>query len=186
MQTPIYGVGWWWVFSFEPNPQNYKELLKNLKVNSFTNIQTFKLAVGSSEYKDQFVFDSTHKSRGSLNKKIQTDLMVSNTVEEIDIEVVSLDYFISREKLDLPEFIKIDVEGFEYDVLNGMKNILKNIKPELFIEIHGATIEEKEINILNIIALLEQYNYSIKLVETDEKITIENAVKAREGHIYCY
>ena len=79
----------------------------------------------------------------------------------------------------------MDVEGFEYDVLLGMKNTLENKKPALFIEIHGATFEEKEANILNIVKLLKQYDYNIKLVETDEIITIDNSFKAREGHIYC-
>ena len=174
------------VFSFEPNPFNYKELLRNIGVNNFNNIQTFQLAVGSSEYKDQLIFDSTHRSTGSLDKNIQTDLMHGNTVEKIEIDVVSLDYFLSKEGLPSPEFIKIDVEGFEFDVLNGMKNILENKKPELFIEIHGATIAEKESNILNIVDLLKKYNYNIKLVETDEIITIKNTTKAREGHIFCY
>ena len=174
------------VFSFEPNPFNYQELLRNIGVNNFNNIQTFQLAVGSSEYKEQLIFDSTHRSTGSLNKNIQTDLMHGNTVEKIEIDVVSLDYFITKEGLPFPEFIKIDVEGFEFDVLQGMNTILENRKPELFIEIHGATKAEKESNILNIVDLLKKYNYNIKLVETDEIITIENTTKAREGHIFCY
>ena len=174
------------VFSFEPNPFTYKELLKNIGVNNFDNIQTFELAVGSNEYKDQLIFDSTHKSTGSLNKEIKTDLMQSNTVEKIEIEIVSLDYIISKEGIPLPDFIKIDIEGFEFDALMGMENLLKNKKPELFIEIHGATRTEKESNILKIVSLLKKHNYDIQLVETNEIITIENTVKAREGHIYCY
>ena len=174
------------VFSFEPNPFNYKELLRNIEVNNFNNIQTYQLAVGGSEYKDQLIFDSTHRSTGSLNKTIQTDLTLSNTVEKVEIDIVSLDYIIAKEGLPFPEFIKIDVEGFEFDVLLGMKNILENKKPELFIEIHGASTAEKESNILSIVKLLKKYNYNIKLVETNEIITIKNTVKAREGHIYCY
>jgi len=172
------------VFSFEPNPFNYKELLKNIGVNNFDNIQTFELAIGSNEYEDQLIFDSTHTSTGSLNKEIKTDLMQSNTVEEIQIKIVSLDYIISKEGLPLPDFIKIDIEGFEFDALIGMENLLKNKKPELFIEIHGATKTKKETNIRNIVILLKKYNYDIKLVETNEIITIDNTVKAREGQSF--
>ena len=52
-----------------------------------------------------------------------------------------------KEKLIFPDFIKIDVEGLEYNVLNGMKNTLHEKKPKLFIEIHGQTFEEKKDNI---------------------------------------
>lgn len=173
------------VFSFEPNPYVYKQLLRNIEVNNFSNIQTFKLAVGNSEYRNQLIFNPTHQETGSLNSKIQTDLIANSVIERVEVEVISLDYFIQKNFMPLPELIKIDVEGFEFDVLMGMINILKNNKPDLIIEIHGTTIEEKEANVSKIIKLLTKYNYNIILVETNETITIENAIKAREGHLYC-
>lgn len=176
------------IFSFEPNPIVYKELLRNLAVNNFSNIRTFQLAVGSSNYKDKLVFPLSNKGTGTLNKNIQADITSRNSLDIVtaEIEVVSLDNFIFNEELSLPDFIKIDVEGFEFDVLNGMKNILRNKKPELYIEIHGVPLEEKEDNIINIVNLLNKYNYNIKLVETNEFINLNNAKKAREGHIYCF
>jgi len=67
-----------------------------------------------------------------------------------------------------------------------MTSILENKKPQLYIEIHGATFKEKEENIYSIVKHLKEYNYIIKHVETDEAITAENSFKAREGHIFCY
>ena len=128
------------VFSFEPNPFSYKELLGNLAVNNFNNIQTFQLGVGSSEYKDYIVFDKSSRGTGSLNKKIQAGLTNNSKVTKEEINVVSVDYFILNKGFTLPDFIKIDVEGLEFDVLEGMRNTLKNKKPELFIELHGATM----------------------------------------------
>ena len=173
------------VFSFEPNPFSYKELLGNLAVNNFNNIQTFQLGVGSSEYKDYIVFDKSSRGTGSLNKKIQAGLTNNSKVTKEEINVVSVDYFILNKGFTLPDFIKIDVEGLEFDVLEGMRNTLKNKKPELFIELHGATMEEKEVNILKIVKLLKNYKYDIKHVETDEIINIENSIQAKHGHIYC-
>ena len=153
------------VFSFEPNPSSYIELLANLAVNKFKNIQTSQLGVGSSEYKDYIVFDSSFRGTGSLNKSIQADLSNNNMVAKEEIDVVSVDYCILERGFSLPDFIKIDVEGFEFDVLKGMTTTLGTKKPALFIELHGVTDAEKEVNIYNIVKLLENYNYVIKHIE---------------------
>lgn len=174
------------IVSFEPNPIVYQELLCNLEVNDFSNIQTFQVALGSYEYKSQLIFDTTHTGTGSLNNKVSDNFIATNTLEKIDVEVISLDYFCSNNDIPSPEFLKIDVEGFEFDVLKGMENTLENKKPELYIEIHGATFKDKEANIQNIVRLLERYNYNIMHIETDEKITMKNAINAREGHLYCF
>jgi len=51
-----------------------------------------------------------------------------------EVDVVRLDYFAEQHQLK-PEFIKIDVEGFEAEVLRGMVALLKNRKPMLMVEI---------------------------------------------------
>jgi FkbM family methyltransferase len=176
------------VVSFEPNPKVYQDLVGNIKVNNFSNIETFQLALESSEYQDNLIFDITHTGTGSLNAKIKDKLRNLDSNEKIvkvEVNVVSLDYLIPFKQLPSPEFIKIDVEGFEFDVLKGMNNLLKNKKPEMFIEIHGATFKEKESNIFNIVKLLKNYDYFIKHVVTNETITTTNTNIAREGHIYC-
>jgi len=160
--------------------------LRNIEANNFSNIQPLQLAAGSSEYNANLIFDTTHTGTGSLNQEIQGDIIVSDTIETVNVRVVSLDHLISSEKTPLPDFIKIDVEGFEFDVLKGMINILENKKPNLYIEIHGATFKKKEENIFNIVKLLKSYNYNIKHIETKEIITLENTINAREGHIFCF
>ena len=72
--------------------------------------------------------------------------------------------------------------GFE---INSPKDTLKNIKPKLFIEIHGLTYYDKEKNIINIVSLLEKFKYKILHVESGELINKNNAISAKIGHIYC-
>lgn len=174
------------IFSFEPNPIAHQDLIRNIELNNLTNIRTFQLGVGKSEYKDQLIFDSNSTGIGSLNKKIQANLFVSDSINKVEIDIISIDYIISKKGLLFPDLIKIDVEGLEFDVLNGMKNTLHEKKPKLFVEIHGESFEDKETNIFKIVNFLKNYGYTIKHVETDELITIENTINAREGHLYCY
>ena len=155
-----------------------------------TKEKTKKVSKKKKEELDDFTSDlikSLNKERGSrVAYNLSTDESPTHVKRWISTGSKQLDYIISKEGIPLPDFIKIDIEGFEFDALMGMENLLKNKKPELFIEIHGATRTEKESNILKIVSLLKKHNYDIQLVETNEIITIENTVKAREGHIYCY
>ena len=172
------------VVSFEPNPV-YKAFQKKLEVKNFTNVQTFNIAIGSSDYKGHLICDKTYTGKGSLNTGISNNFLHNKTINKVEVDVRSIDSICSNNQNPVPGFVKIDVEGFEFDVLQGMEDILKNKNPELNIEMHGATLKNKETNIIKIVRLLKIHNYRIKHIETDEIITTENSFIAREEHIFC-
>ena len=174
------------VISFEPNPVCYQELINNLKANNFSDTKTYQFALGKENYKDKLIYTPSHTGTGSINHKISQQILnMSEPAKSIEIEVFSLDYLIENRQFPIPDFIKIDVEGFEYDVLMGMLKTIKNIKPKLFIEIHGATIQDKNENIKRIIRILSNNKYSIFHIESSEMISESNVSNAKEGHIYC-
>ena len=67
----------------------------------------------------------------------------ADTVAE-EISIVTLDDEISQAGLPAPDFIKIDIEGWEIEALRGARNTLNLHKPALFLEMHGETIREKK------------------------------------------
>ena len=88
-----------------------------------------------------------------MNKIIKNN----NTKKEERIESVKIDDLV--EKLDLnPNFIKIDVEGSEYEVLQGAINTLKNHKALIMLEKHPPMIP-KNITIDTIDNLLNETGY---------------------------
>ena len=91
----------------------------------------------------------------------------------------------TQSKKNIPTFIKIDTEGLEYDVLIGSKNYLKRFKPKLFIEVHGIDINHKLKNIKKIFEFLNEQNYSIYHIETNQYLNSENHLIASEGHLFC-
>jgi hypothetical protein len=54
----------------------------------------------------------------------------------------TLDSFIEEEKIHRVDFIRMDVEGFEYRIIKGMKATLQRFSPKLFIEIHPRMMHE--------------------------------------------
>ena len=84
----------------------------------------------------------------------------------------------------IPQFIKIDIEGMELHALQGMSQILKSKRPDLYLELHGTTIEDKRANAVAVISFLVERGYDIYAIEQRRTITSEKPT-GRESHIYC-
>ena len=87
--------------------------------------------------------------------------------------------------IERQDFVKIDVEGAEMEVLDGMIETVSKYKPELFIEVHGTNLEQKEFNARNILNYLTQNNYSIYHIESGKTLCFSDFSIAKSGHIYC-
>ena len=110
------------VFAFEPDPSNFEILGENVKINNYQNIILEEKAVG-----DKHGRVTLYQSDNPGNHRLFPQ--TKQTKGEVEVELTSLDkYFIDSNLAEKINFIKIDVEGLEFSVLKGMKNILKNNK----------------------------------------------------------
>jgi FkbM family methyltransferase len=175
------------VICFEPNTQNHKRLTENLALNGIKNVEVRKVGVGARRETLRMVGSPLMPGGASVDEKTVQELLragAGTAVEEIS--VVALDEEIAAASLAAPDFIKIDIEGFEYEALVGARHTLESHKPALFLEMHGETMREKRRKVAEIVAFLWDLNYRrIRHIETGTMITPGNASVAVEGHIYC-
>ena len=112
------------VYAFEPDKKVFKILEKNVKENNLKNVVLFNKAVGKENKKVKVIRNSNNfgDSRINLPKSLfdKRDL----------VECIKLDEVI-KEKVDL---MKIDVQGWEPQVIKGAKRIIKKDRPILFLE----------------------------------------------------
>ena len=168
------------VVAWEPNPHNRKRLLENLKLNSFSNVTVRAYGLSSQVSQAQMSYDPLAPGTSSVDAKM-VDTKIAKGMATETIELRMLD---QEENLATPDLIKVDVEGFELEVLKGATQTL-NRRPTLFLEMHGADAEDKRRRVQEIVDHLWSSGYrNIIHVESKTKITPENAPVAAKGHLY--
>jgi FkbM family methyltransferase len=164
------------VVAWEPNPHNRQRLNENLRLNAFSNVIVRPYGLSSEAKQAQMSFNPRLPGTASFDRQ-----MAGNGVEEEPIELRMLD---QEQNLPKPDLIKVDVEGFELEVLKGASQTLQQ-RPNLFLEMHGATPEDKRRRVAAIVDHLWGLGYrNISHVESRTQITSDNAAVAAQGHLY--
>ena len=122
------------VISFEPLPKAYEEL-KIIKSNFQDRLEIHNVAIGIKDEILNLSYGTEKSEKASLMKNLEKISFIENqNKNEVSVQVRRLDYFQNYFKDKVIDFIKIDTEGFEYEVLKGAKNILETHKPK-FIQV---------------------------------------------------
>ncbi len=102
------------VYSFEPHPETFRYLKNNIALNGFKNIQDFSYALGSKDAQ-MYISDESDDSQNAIK---------NNGNGGISVQMKTLDSLIpANQKIKL---LKIDVEGYEGEVLSGAKRVCEN------------------------------------------------------------
>ena len=123
------------VHVFEPEPDSMQALKRNMALNSLTNCTPHEIAVSSTNGVATF-FVRPEKDTHSIFEK---SLAASPTgrLERIQVPMRSIDSLVAEGTVPQPNFVKIDVEGAELEVLAGMTETIKKVRA-LYIECHDT------------------------------------------------
>jgi FkbM family methyltransferase len=173
--------------TYEPNPVSSARILENLRLNDVRNVTVRNVALGDHHGSIVLTWDELMAGGASGDASVSRQIARSSRRKEsVSVEVAPLDDDIARGRLPPPDFIKIDIEGMELAALQGMPRTLQEHCPALYLEMHGATVPEKEENVRRIVEFLFSHGYTrILHVETGAAIDPTCAARAREGHLYC-
>jgi FkbM family methyltransferase len=112
------------IYSFEPHPEVFKVFQKSIAENNITNITSENVAIGSEDC------DIMLNLYGQTSNILDSEISVKNKVL---IRQINLDNYLANKNIK-PNFIKIDVDGYELNVLKGLKETITNCKPIMVIE----------------------------------------------------
>jgi FkbM family methyltransferase len=147
------------VYAFEPIPENLKTLRHNIALNGLSNVVVVEKALSSSTGTAE-MFVSPWSAFHSLNVEGATKQDNHGPeAGEITVETVTLDEFVSEEGVWAPDLIKIDVEGAELIVVQGMSHTLESVEPLLLVELHDTK--------LGYIEFVESIDYRARVIDGD-------------------
>lgn len=174
------------VVVYEPNQTSLVRLRENLALNGVENVTVRPIGLGAAATHLTLTYDPLMPGGASGNTLVGGQIAeTTEGARTTPITVQRLDDDIRAERLPLPTFIKIDVEGMELDVLTGMPESLRTF-PRLFIELHGAERPDKLANALAVVALLRTAGYTrITCVEDGRDMTPEAIEREIPSHLDC-
>lgn len=135
------------IFAFEPNPDQFKLLKENIKLNNINNVKSYQIAVGTKKSYLLHLFSfNIHSSTVKTNKSKKT----------IKVKGIRLDKFING-KVDL---LKIDCEGAEIDILKSISDNKMGLIKKIIVEYHNNIIQNED---KKIITILGKWQYKLEI-----------------------
>ena len=150
------------VICFEPHEQVVKRLYNNLLINGLNNYEIHNYGVGDKDEEADFnmvleekMFEGTVNSSFLENEKIDSNYFDGKFIKK-KTKVKKLDSLFNEQKI---KFIKIDTEGYEFNILVGMKNLIKKFKPIIIAEYQTKRLKHLKIDI-NLFKKITEENYN--------------------------
>lgn len=126
------------IYAIEPIAENVALLKRNIKANAYRNIEVFENAIGDKSCeKEIFLSNKSNLSTFCNNKGLDM------TGKKRKVKVLTLDKFLKGKKS--PQLVRMDIEGYEFEVLQGMKQTMKSSKDlQMFIEVHAEFLGKEK------------------------------------------
>ncbi len=155
------------VYGFEPDEKNYKNVSRNIELNDFQNLHVFNLGVSDSMQTLKLFRVDPH-NRGM--NRILSEAEAAQYDDFTTIEVDTIDNVIAENGIAKVDVVKIDIEGYEMHALRGAKELLTTHKPKLFIEVGYTRLLKNCTSPNEMVVYLHSFGYVVRHSETDEQI----------------
>lgn len=131
------------IYAFEPTRETFLILEENIRINNLDRIvAAMNIALGAKDTKADVIVNAKNAGGNHVEENIDGNVIMS-----------TLDGLSLSDRID---FVKIDVEGFEFEVLKGAGKTLDRDRPDIFIEIFDTNYDKVH-------TLLTQMGYECKL-----------------------
>ena len=142
------------VHAFEPVAIIREQLLENIAINRVNNVFVHPYAVSNKSVKGAMEI----ASRQNIGMSRLIAPADGHSTEE-KVEVIALDEWVKTNEITIVDLVKIDAEGSEFNILDGMRNLLLEMRPVLLLEIVTGQLALYGANAVMIYELLHNYKY---------------------------
>ena len=147
---------------FEANPATHLRCQRNLDLNPFSWAEVQPIGLGDTDAELSF------GRRTATNSGADAFMRAGDGT--LSVRVARLDRIAENLGLQRIDLIKIDVEGYETNVLRGAECVIRSHKPAMFIEVCDDNLISQGSSAAELIGLLEEHGYSIAKADTGETV----------------
>lgn len=123
------------ILAVEPSPENFSFLKKNIELQNSTNIKAYNFAAGDTEGNLDFLIYENASNSGMIIPKGTQPKWPGKIIQ---VPVKKIDNFLDELGITKIDFLRMDVEGYEYHIFEGMKKTIEKSKPIIQIEVHKS------------------------------------------------
>lgn len=152
------------VIAFEPVPVNFSALTANINLNTAANIEPLNIALGLVNAETDIHIDREATNPGAYN-------LFEEGEKNTRITIAVADDFIPSLNIREINLVKIDVEGFEYQVIKGMQHTLAKYKPTVVFEYERDYICRNGDDPSLIFELFSKLGYSLFSIDVRGQLT---------------
>ncbi len=122
------------IIAIEPSPTNFEYLKKNIELGKVTNLDLYNFAAGDKDGEINFLIHD----RSNLGYVITEGKPIPKSAKTIRIPIKRIDPFLEEKKIEKLDFVRMDVEGFEIKLFEGLWQTLRKFKPMIQMEFHNS------------------------------------------------
>ena len=150
------------IFSFEPAPDVFQLLCANIR--GLRTIRAIQCGVGNADSVATFAAQGVSSAASFVEEvtKINQSFLPEIPIRKVEVNIRKLDTLVKE--LVEPNLVKIDVEGFEFEVLKGARELLSTVRPTLIIEIHPPQLKLSGGTEALLFQLLSEHGYGWKII----------------------
>lgn len=164
------------IYSFEPTHYAFKKLQKNIMLNPdlSSRITTIQAFVSEEELKQPHLQAySSWKVDSQRDKKVHP-VHLGTVKATKGVPSVNLDSFCLANRIKTIDFIKIDTDGHEADVLKGATKSIAKYRPTIVFEVGDYLLKEKGLDFRFFLNYFQKLNYSLIDIGSQKRITKRN------------
>ncbi len=159
------------VFAFEPSSREYARLQDNIALNEKKNIEALRLALSCQNGVGvMHIAGYEHEGQNTLGS------FIYEGVEQLHSEQIPLrrlDDILAEKQIDHVDFMKIDVEGAEYTVLEGAEQMIRSYRPTLLLELSDRALKQQERSAAEVLSFLRALGYRILSFEQTSGMPVQ-------------
>ncbi|WP_299290926.1 FkbM family methyltransferase [Nitrosopumilus sp.] len=145
------------IIAIEPSPDNVKYLKRNLDLQNITNVEVSNFAAGEKDGTLKFLIYEDAANSCMVIPEGQESKFPGTVIE---VPVKRIDSFIEDYDLDKIDLLRMDTEGYEFNIFQGMRETIRKYHPIIQLEVHRSIMGQE--NTRNFLEGLRDDGYDVK------------------------